>query len=435
MAQTTMRPYQVVVWGASGFTGRLVCEHIARDYQGKIRWAMAGRDQKKLEQVRSELSTINPAVKDVPILTADARDAPAVGSVVRQAEVVLATAGPFARYGDNVVEQAVEAGTHYADITGELPWVKRSQARHHSSAAARGVKVLHCCGYDSVPSDLGAWMLVEHCREQLGCGVSQVFTLVSAAKGGMSGGTLESACNLVDSEGLGELRDMGGNQYYLAGAHGLKGSDRPAGLLPRYVAPARTWAGPFIMEGVNAKIVQHSNALFTAGSGTAATGAKVPYPYGKDFKYTEVVAASGLLGAGLISAGTALLGAVVAIKPIRAIARRFLPSPGQGPSEAARRGGFWRHQLVALTEEQPPRVVRGVCGDSRDPGYWSTSRMLLETGLALVLEAPRLAADPRLAQGGVLTPAAACGPVLLERLRAAGFEFRVEGVEGEKKAQ
>ncbi|GIM11979.1 hypothetical protein Vretimale_15411 [Volvox reticuliferus] len=419
MATVTSRPYQVVVWGASGFTGRLVCEHIARDYQGKIRWAMAGRDPKKLEQVRSELSRINPSVQDVPILTADANDAPAVGSVVRQADVVLSTAGPFARYGDNVVAQAVEQGTHYADITGEVPWVRRSIQRHHAAAASKGVKVLHCCGYDSVPSDLGTFMMVEYCKEKLGCGVSQVYTLVGPGKGGVSGGTLESAANIIAQETSSELRAVASDQYYLASPHGLTGSDKPAGILPRYVAPMQTWAGPFIMEGVNAKVVQESNALFTAAS----------YPYGKDFKYYEGSAAGGLVGAGLITVGTALIGVVFGVPPLRALARRFLPAPGQGPSETARKGGFWNHEMVAVTEEETPRVVRGRCGDRRDPGYWSTSRMLLEAGLALVLDAPRLAADTRLARGGVMSPAAACGSVLLERLRSAGFSFEVVGVD------
>ncbi|GIL67211.1 hypothetical protein Vafri_20650 [Volvox africanus] len=423
MALVAPRPYQVVVWGASGFTGRLVCEHIARDYHGKIRWAMAGRDPKKLEQVRSELSRINPSVQDVPILTADANDAPAVGAVVRQAEVVLATAGPFARHGDNVVAQAVEQGTHYADITGEVTWVRRSIQRHHTAAASKGVKVLHCCGYDSVPSDMGTFMMVEYCKEKLGCGVTQAFMLVGDGRGGVSGGTLESACNIISQEASSELKRVASDQYYLASLHGLTGSDKPAGILPHYVAPVRTWAGPFVMEGVNAKVVQESNALFTAAS----------YPYGKDFKYYEGVAASGLVGAGLVTAAIVLIGVVIGVPPLRALARRFLPAPGQGPSEAARKGGFWHHELVVVTEEETPRVVRGHCGDRRDPGYWSTSRMLLETGLALVLDAPRLAADPRLARGGVMSPAAACGSVLLERLRAAGFSFDVVGVEGEEK--
>ncbi|EFJ53178.1 hypothetical protein VOLCADRAFT_86200 [Volvox carteri f. nagariensis] len=366
---------------------------------------MAGRDSKKLEQIRTELSRINPAVQEVPILTADANDVTAVGAVVRQAEVVLSTAGPFARYGDNVVAQAVEQATHYADIT-----------------AARGVKILHCCGYDSVPSDLGAFMMVEYCKEKLGCGVSQVCTLVGPSRAGVSGGTLESAFNLIMNEKSSELAAVASDQYYLASLQGLRGSDKPAGILPRYVAPARGWAGPFVMEGVNAKIVQESNALFTASS----------YPYGKDFKYYEGVAASGLVGAGLITAATALIGVVAGLPPLRALARRFLPAPGQGPSEEVRKSGYWSHELVALTEEEQPRVVRGRCEDRRDPGYWSTSRMLLETGLALVLDAPRLAADPRLSRGGVLSPAAACGTVLIERLRAAGFTFEVTGVEGEE---
>ncbi|KXZ52357.1 hypothetical protein GPECTOR_10g991 [Gonium pectorale] len=399
---------------------------------------MAGRDSKKLEQVRSELSRINPACNDVPILTADARDPPSVGSVVAQTEVVLSTVGPFARYGDALVDQAVEQGTHYADITGEIPWVKRSVQKHHSAAAAKGVKVLHCCGYDSVPSDLGTFMMADYCRDKLGCGVSQAYTLVGPSNGGFSGGTLESAVNILTSESSSELAAVNSDQYYLATLHGLpRGSDKPAGILPRYVGPAGTWAGPFVMEGVNAKIVQASNALFAARAaeqqqqGAAAPG-KEGFRYGKDFKYYEAIATGSMMVAGLVTAATAMIGAVLMVPPLRTLARRYLPAPGEGPSEEARKKGYWRHDLVALTDEAQPRVVRGFCGDKRDPGYWSTSRMLLEVGLCLALEGARLAADPRLAQAGVLTPAAACGPVLLERLRAAGFSFEITGVDGEK---
>ncbi|PNW82174.1 hypothetical protein CHLRE_06g277100v5 [Chlamydomonas reinhardtii] len=425
-ATAASRPYQVVVWGASGFTGRLVAEHLARDYQGKVRWAIAGRDAKKLEQIRSELAVRvnNPAVAAVPILTADANDAPAVGRVLAQTQVVLSTAGPFARYGDNVVAQAVEQGTHYADITGEIPWVKRSVQRHHETAKKKGVKILHCCGYDSIPSDMGTFMMVEYCRDKLGCGVSQAYSLVGPGRAGVSGGTLESGMNLIMNESVSELSELNSNQYYLAQLYGLpKGPDRPAGLLPRWLPAARTWAGPFIMEGCNAKIVQASHALLRDSA--------APLEYGKDFKFTEMIAASGAVGASLVSAGTMVAGAVLGLAPLRAVARRFLPAPGQGPSEDVQRNGFWTHDLVAVTDEEKPRVVRGKCGDRRDPGYWSTSRMLLETGLALSLDAERLAADPRLAPGGVLTAAAGCGHVLLERLRGAGFTFEVAGVEGE----
>ncbi|KAG2501934.1 hypothetical protein HYH03_000432 [Edaphochlamys debaryana] len=382
---------------------------------------MAGRDPKKLEQVRADLARINPACKDVPILTADALDKPAVSRVAAQAEVVLSTAGPFAKYGDNLVEAAVAEGTHYADITGEVTWVKRSIQRNHKQAAAKGVRVLHCCGFDSVPSDLGAYMMVEHCKEKLGVGVSQVYGLLAGGKGGgISGGTIESGAVMMATETSAELSAVANNAYYLAEAHGLPGGpDKPAGILPRYIAPAKVWGGPWFMEGVNGKVVHESAALMQA-----------TYPYGKDFKYYEGVACSGLLGASLLTGITAMIGITFGIPPLRSVVRRLLPAPGQGPDEAARKNAAWRMDLVAVTDEPQPRVVKGHCGDpARDAGYWSTSRMLLETGLAMALEGARLRADARLAQAGVLSPGAALGPVLVERLRGAGFQWEVESVQ------
>ncbi|KAL6762558.1 Saccharopine dehydrogenase-domain-containing protein [Haematococcus lacustris] len=416
-----VKPYQIVVWGATGFTGRLVCEHIVHDYHGRIQWAMAGRDRRKLEGVRDSLCRINPAAKDVPILLADARDAVAVGNVVKQAQVVLSTAGPFSEYGEAMVSQAVAHGTHYCDITGEITWVKENIARHHKEAEAKGVKVVHCCGYDSSPSDLGTLMMVRHCAEKLGKKVAKVYTLVGETKGGFSGGTVASAFSIATKVPAAELSRLGSNQYYLAEVYNPKtGSDRPAPFLPTFLPEPQVWAGPFIMEGCNAKVVQASNALQPKG------------PYGTDFKYCEMLrTGSGWLGWGLASAvtsGMALLGLGLALPPARWLLKQMLPSPGQGPSLELQRTGYWRHDLVAVTEEEggrPGQVVRGECGDKRDPGYWSTSRMLLEAGLALVLDAEAIQASGQCRAGGVLTPATAMGMVLVERLRAAGFTFRV----------
>jgi len=423
-ATAAARPYQVVVWGASGFTGKLVCEHLARDYQGRVRWALAGRDARKLEAVKEELVRINPAVKDVPVLVADARDAQAVGSMLAQTQVVLALAGPFSAYGNTVVEQAVAQKTHYCDITGEVPWVKANIDKYHKAAEQAGVKIVHCCGYDSIPSDMGTLLMADHCKKQLGKKLDKVYTLVSKSKGGASGGTIASGMLIASTTPAAELSQVSNNQYYLADAadKSKHGSDKPAPFLPKYLPEPAAWAGPFIMEGCNARIVQLTNALLPKG------------PYGTDFKYCEMVEGgqgwSGWAKAWAVSLGTAALGIGFATSLGRSLLKKVLPEPGQGPSLELQRTGFWNHKLIAVTEETggaAPTVVTGLCGDKRDPGYWSTSRMILEAGLALALESDKIAATGECRAGGVLTPASAAGIVLLERLRAAGFTFRVDG--------
>eukprot|EP00877_Chromochloris_zofingiensis_P009998 jgi/Chrzof1/5251/Cz15g19010.t1 len=166
--QAGQRPFQIVVYGASGFTGRLVCEHIARDYRGQLRWAMAGRDHGKLESVKEDLVKFDPDIQAVPVLLADANDSSALSKLASQTEVIIQVAGPYAKYGDKVVEASVNAGTHYCDLTGEVLWVRRQIQRHHETAADKGVKIVHNCGYDSIPSDLGTLFVVDHVKKALG---------------------------------------------------------------------------------------------------------------------------------------------------------------------------------------------------------------------------------------------------------------------------
>ncbi|GAX74961.1 hypothetical protein CEUSTIGMA_g2407.t1 [Chlamydomonas eustigma] len=426
MTSTSSRAFEIIVWGATGFTGKLVCQHIAQAYQGRLRWAIAGRDKSKLEQLRSDLSVINEGCKEVPILLADARDGAAMGQILCQTRVVLAMAGPYALYGDKVLEQCVEQGTHYCDITGETTWIKKSFLKYNEKAKEKGVKLVHCCGFDSIPSDLGTFMMVDYIKNHLGKKTAKVTALFGAAKGGVSGGTIASGMNMVASEPLSEIMNMGSNAYYLAELANKKGSDIPAPMLPSYIAPARCWAGPFIMEGVNGRIVHLSDALVTGH-------------YGTDFKYLEVsktgVGWMGWITAGIVGALTATISTSMVLSPFRALAKMVLPAPGQGPSVEVQKSGFWKCNLYAESEEEagtPGVLVEGLCGDpKRDPGYLSTSRMVLEAGLCLALEDQRLLAQG-CAQSGVMTAAAAMGMVLVERLRAAGFTWEVVRVAGKE---
>lgn len=414
--QAASKKFDVVVFGAGGFTGKLVCEHILRDYQGKgLRWAMAGRDRAKLESIKRSLVEVNPAAEAVPVIVADAFDSAALASMAQSTSVVINVAGPYAKYGDKVVEAAVAEGAHYCDITGELNWVKRMIARHHATAASKGVKVVHCCGYDSVPFDIGALVVVDHIRTKLGKGTSQVYGLVQDARGGVSGGTIASAMNMMVSEDPKDVSAATNDKYYLLPDDAPRGTDKPTGMLPAWNKSVSEWMGPFVMEVVNSRIIHRSNALAAE-------------KYGSDFKYREAIATKSLATA-TITAGLMLVGgAVLAFSPTRGLAMRYLPKPGEGPSRETMTTGYWKHAAVGLTEEPEgtePQVVVAKCQDpQRDGGYWSTSRMLLEAGLCLALDGDKLKAAGY-QQGGVLTPASALGLVLADRLRDAGITFEV----------
>eukprot|EP00882_Tetradesmus_deserticola_P012957 GHRQ01013735.1.p1 GENE.GHRQ01013735.1~~GHRQ01013735.1.p1 ORF type:complete len:414 (+),score=232.18 GHRQ01013735.1:272-1513(+) len=379
-----------------------------------IRWAMAGRSRAKLEEVKQQLTSIDPACASVPFVIADADDEASLARLAADTDVIIATAGPFAKYGSKVVAAAVQQGTHYCDITGELVWVKRMIAAHHEAAAAKGVKVVHCCGYDSIPFDLGVLLLADHARQKLGRGLAQAYGLVLDARGGFSGGTIASGLHQAEAEASSEVAALMGDKYYLWPKEQARGSDKPPGLLPEWNAYAQRWMGPFVMEAINSRIVQRSSLL----NGL----------YGPDFKYREAMAPGGLLGAAAMSGLMAGLGAMFALGPLRALAKARLPQPGQGPTRDAMMSGYWKHSMIGLTQEQPgqqPQVIVAGCADSsRDPGYWGTARLVLEAGLCLALDRP--ACDAAGCQaGGVLTPASAMGMVLVGRLRQAGVRFEV----------
>lgn len=415
--QAAARKFDVVVLGSSGFTGRLVCEHIAKDYQGKVRWAMAGRDRAKLEQIKRDLVQYNPAVEAVPVIVADVYDYAALADMARSTSVVINVAGPYAKYGDKVVEAAVNEGAHYCDLTGEINWVKRMIDRHHATATEKGVKVVHCCGYDSVPFDIGALVVVDHIRKQLGKGTSQVYGLMEDARGGVSGGTIASAMNMAASEDPADVRAAMGDKYYICPPGERSGSDKASmrDLLPEWNPYSKAWMAPFVMEAVNSRIVHRSNAL-------------MPQHYGSDFKYREAVSTSSLAVAAMVSGFMVAAGGIFGFGPLRSLAMRYLPKPGEGPSRETMFNGYWKHGAIGLTEEpagKEPQMVVAKCSDpKRDGGYWGTARMLLESGLCLALDSQKLKEAGYL-QGGVLTPATAMGLVLADRLRAAGITFDI----------
>lgn len=399
---TTTREFDLVLFGATGFTGRLVAEHIARAGD-RPRWAIAGRDRGKLEALGL----------GVQALVADAHDRPALDALARRTKVVCTTVGPYARYGSELVAACTEAGTHYCDLSGEVPWMRRMIDRHHERARATGARIVHSCGFDSIPSDLGTWALQQEFAARFGRPAERVTALFGESSGGISGGTAASAMQIADEAAADrEVRRLLGDPYAL--------DPEPRG--PRPPAPDEAAVGwnrhlrlftvPFMMAPVNTRVVRRSHAL--AGQ-----------PWGEGFVYREVMStpgsARGAVMAGAAMAGLGGVALALRFRRLRELLAPRLPKPGEGPSQAARERGHWKTRFVAEAGANgSAALLRYTAADRADPGYGSTAKMLGESALCLAL-------DPLTSDGGVTTPSLAMGGALLDRLRRAGLTFAVAG--------
>lgn len=415
------KPFNVVVWGASGFTGQLVCEHIAKDYKHQVKWALAGRNAQKLEKIRAELAErYGSEIADTPILLGSLDDAASLDTIAQQTDVIISTAGsPFALHGTPVVAAAVRQSTHYVDITGEIPWVKRLVKEYHEEAAAKNVRIVPCCGYDSVPSDIGALLVVDHIRNKLHKEPASVTTAVWDARGGVSGGTIATGMYQVSEAA--KSKDTGldaTSTYALIPPGATVGKDTDI-WRPRFDAALGSWLAPFIMQVCNTRVVQRSNYLLNWG--------------GPGFSYSEGQRTSGWASATALAAAVVSTGAVLSQVWLHPLLKRVLPAPGQGPDrDFIMTKGRFTHRVVGVTKEEGgavPDVVVAELGDpKRDPGYWGTSRMVLEAALTLALQRDELDKDSGVLHGGVLTPASALGATYMDRLRAAGLKFEVKEV-------
>ncbi len=403
----TDRLYDVVLYGATGFVGQQTAQYFARSAQaGQLRWAIAGRNRAKLESVRASIGA------DVDILVADSQDQAAIDAIVAQTRVILSTAGPFALYGTPLVDACVRFKTHYVDITGETPWVRGLCDRYHEQAALDGTRIIPCCGFDSVPSDLGAYLLVRYMQQTLGVsfqGIKAYFQMV----GGFNGGTLASGLNLYDSGQADQLSNPFllnplGEPTAAAIAHNQDPQQ------PNYDADIKTWVAPFFMSPVNTRIVRRSCALFEQWQ----------QPYGSDFTYQEYLKFNpplAWLQATGITAGMALFGGMMQQPPLRRLLQPLLPKPGTGPSEETMNEGWFRCELLAIASDG--RKVKGWIYDHGDPGNRATVKFLCESALGLVLNAAELPGG--LQRGGILTPATGLGDVLAKRLRQTGMTIEM----------
>lgn len=403
----TARPYDVVLYGASGFTGKQTVQYFAQHVTpSEVRWAIAGRNRDKLEQVKAQVGV------NVDVLVADSQDETAIDNIVSQTRVLLNTAGPFALYGNKIVDACVRFKTHYVDITGETPWVKELCDRYHDRAAADGTRIIPCCGFDSVPSDLGTYLIVRYIQRELGTSCRAVKAYYQAM-GGFNGGTLASAFNIYNSTQVSQVS----NPFLLnpTSDRSLEEIERNRDPeFPQYDPDLDTWVAPFFMGAVNTRVVRRSSALYSQWQD----------PYGVDFTYQEYLKFDppiGWLPAVGITAATALFIGAIQQPPIRSLLQPLLPQPGSGPSEKTMNEGWFRCELLGLTSDG--RKVWGLICDRGDPGNRATVKFLCESALCLALNEDKLPGDRR---GGILTPATGLGDVLAERLRHAGMTIDLD---------
>jgi len=390
------RPYDLIVWGATGFTGQLVARYLQRTYGDTLRWAIAGRNLPKLERLRERL-----AAPTLPLLTGDSHDQASLEAIAAQTRVICATVGPYALHGSDMVAACVARATHYCDITGEVQWMRRMIDQHHAAAQAQGIRIVHACGFDSIPSDLGVMYLQKEVQAKHGEYCSHIGFRLKRASGGFSGGTLASL-NHVLAESLKDkaVARILADPYALNPEGERQGPDGPDQEQARYDPVARAYTAPFVMASINTRVVRRSHALRG-------------YPYGQDFRYDEAtLTGTGVMGqvaAWGMSAGIGLIQKATPGTPMRWVMDTFLPKPGQGPSEKAQEAGCFEAYLFG-TLPGGDVVAAKVKGD-RDPGYGSTSRMLAESALCL-------AQDELMTPHGVLTPSVAMGENLRLRLEA-----------------
>jgi short subunit dehydrogenase-like uncharacterized protein len=406
--ETVNRQYDVIVWGASGFAGKLVVEYLLQRTGNDIVWAVAGRSRQKLEQVLSELSAGDKAPD---ILIADSHDGESMATLAQATKVVLTTVGPYALYGDMLVDACAEHGTHYCDLAGEVQWMRRVIDRNQSAAERSGAKIVHSCGFDSIPSDLGVQFLQEQSMERYGAPCKRVELIVRAMRGGGSGGTIASGMNsLREARKDPEVAKILAQPYCLNPDGERDGPDDWDQRSSRWNDLGEVWTAPFIMGSINMRNVRRSNALLN-------------YPWGKDFRYNESVSTgrgiSGWLKARSMTAG---LGAFILAGSFdlsrKLIIENFLPAPGEGPGKEERENGYFKMLLIG--ELADGSTLRATITGDRDPGYGSTSKMLSESAICLA----KNKLEPG---GGCWTPASAMGAVLRERLiKNAGLTFAVE---------
>lgn len=392
--------YQIVVYGATGFTGQRTVEYFSANAPAHLRWAIAGRNENKLNALKKRLN-----LSSVDILVADAQNTEEIDQLVQQTEILLTTAGPYALYGKNLVKSCAQHGVHYVDITGEIPWVQDMIAAYGETAQTNGAKIVHCCGFDSIPADLSTWLAQEYARKE-GLGeLTRAEGYYTVASSGLNGGTLLSLLNIMESGDSKRLANPKALLQDLNVQDFIKGDHKR--WREHYAPSIKRWVYPFFMEAINSKVVYRSIGL--------AKTYNLPHP--KHFHYREYHAISKKrLPAAIGAMGLAGLGAAAQLKPIRSMMRSLGPKASEGPSEESVEKGYFKIQVIGTNKQGQVRASLSYPGDA---GNKATTCFLSECAMALCLNK---AALPE--RSGFLTPSTAFGQVLVDRLRNAGSEIQ-----------
>ena len=407
------RPYAVVLYGATSFVGKITAHYLVeflsntKDKDGNnVSWAIAGRDQEKLNELQSELTS------EVDIILADSKDAASLDEMTKQTQVIISTVGPYLKYGEPLIKSCAENGTDYVDLTGEAIFIKDMMDKYQDTAKQSGARIVNSCGFDSIPSDLGVYFTQTQAEEKFGTACDVIHMRVKAAKGGISGGTIASMATIFEEVGQDKSRRKQVANPYLLNDDKEAPSVRQDNVTkPVYDDEHKRWLAPFVMASINTRIVHRTNQL-------------LGYEYGRDFKYDEAMwmkdGVKGQLSSYAMSAGLFGFATAMMIKPSREfLSKHVLPKSGSGPSQEEQKNGYFDIRLFGQTAKKET-ITTKVTGD-KDPGYGSTSRMLSQAALCLAQD---ISKDD--VGGGFWTPVSAMGDKLLVRLEEhAGLSFKV----------
>ena len=408
--KNSQQKYGIVLYGATSFVGQLVAAYLQKflaegSVDNEVSWAIAGRNQQKLEQVKEQVGNT-----ELPIIIADSDDADSLNKMAAQAQVIISTVGPYLKYGEPLIKACAENGTDYVDLTGEALFIKNMLDKYQQTAKDSGARIVNSCGFDSLPSDLGVLFTQNCAQKEHGEYCETINMRVKAAKGGLSGGTVSSMATIFEELGKDKsLRKQLANPYLLNDDDNRPNVRQENVNLPQWDAENERWVAPFIMASINTRIVHRSNQLRD-------------YQYGRDFKYDEAMwLPAGLKGRLMsygMTAGIAGFAASMMFKPSRDLLNEHvLPKSGDGPSKSEQENGYFDIRFFGHTNNNQ-EVLTKVTGD-KDPGYGSTCQMLAQSALCLLQDISKQEVE-----GGFWTPAAAMGEALIERLQDhAGIEF------------